>query len=57
LRADTKDAYDEAKALEVRWKEVEREQREVYQVRAFCIYFPNILRGETHNSVLPRNFC
>lgn len=32
LRSDTKDAFDEAKALEARWKEVEREQREVYQV-------------------------
>lgn len=31
LRSDTKDAFDEAKALEARWKEVEREQREVYQ--------------------------
>ncbi|KAF8133774.1 hypothetical protein EV363DRAFT_933467 [Boletus edulis] len=31
LRSDTKDAFDEAKSLEVRWKEVEREQKEVYQ--------------------------
>jgi len=31
LRADTKEAFDEAKALEARWKDVEREQREVYQ--------------------------
>lgn len=33
LRSETKDAFDEAKQLEARWKEVEREQREVYQVR------------------------
>ena len=33
LRSDTKDAFDEAKRLEARWKEVEREQRDVYQVR------------------------
>ncbi len=34
LRAETKDAFDEAKALEARWRELEREQREVYQVRS-----------------------
>ena len=33
LRSDTKQAFDEAKRLEARWKELEREQREVYQVR------------------------
>ena len=33
LRSDTKDAFDEAKRLEARWKELEKEQREVYQVR------------------------
>jgi ESCRT-I complex subunit VPS37 len=33
LRAETKDAFDEAKALEARWKDLEREQKEVYQVR------------------------
>jgi ESCRT-I complex subunit VPS37 len=32
LRNETKQAFDEAKALELRWKELEREQREVYQV-------------------------
>ncbi|KAF8842129.1 hypothetical protein BDN67DRAFT_926763 [Paxillus ammoniavirescens] len=31
LRSETQDAFDEAKSLETRWKEVEREQREVYQ--------------------------
>ena len=34
LRSDTKDAFDEAKRLEARWKEIEREQRELYQVRS-----------------------
>jgi ESCRT-I complex subunit VPS37 len=32
LRAETKDAFDEAKRLEARWKELEKEQKEVYQV-------------------------
>lgn len=31
LRSETKEAFDEAKALEARWKEVEREQKELYQ--------------------------
>ncbi|KAJ7147055.1 hypothetical protein C8R43DRAFT_890273 [Mycena crocata] len=31
LRAETKEAFDDAKNLEARWKEVDREQREVYQ--------------------------
>ncbi|TFY83105.1 hypothetical protein EWM64_g912 [Hericium alpestre] len=31
LRAETKDAFDEAKALEARWAELEREQKEAYQ--------------------------
>ena len=35
LRGETKQAFDEAKALEARWKEIEREQKEVYQVRGF----------------------
>ncbi|KAF8578080.1 hypothetical protein K439DRAFT_1654903 [Ramaria rubella] len=31
LRNETKQIFDEAKALETRWKELEREQKEVYQ--------------------------
>ncbi|KIM65211.1 hypothetical protein SCLCIDRAFT_1212341, partial [Scleroderma citrinum Foug A] len=31
LRSETKEAFDEAKALEARWKELDREQRELYQ--------------------------
>ncbi|KII90953.1 hypothetical protein PLICRDRAFT_106973 [Plicaturopsis crispa FD-325 SS-3] len=31
LRAETKEAFDEAKFLEARWKELEREQKDVYQ--------------------------
>ncbi|KAL0953425.1 hypothetical protein HGRIS_004661 [Hohenbuehelia grisea] len=31
LRAGAKQAFDDAKALEARWKELDREQREVYQ--------------------------
>ena len=32
LRSETKNAFDEAKALEARWTELQREQKEVYQV-------------------------
>lgn len=31
LRSETKDAFDEAKALEGRWRTLEREQKELYQ--------------------------
>ncbi|KAI0260245.1 hypothetical protein BC834DRAFT_558363 [Gloeopeniophorella convolvens] len=31
LRSETKDTFDEAKSLEARWAELQREQREVYQ--------------------------
>ncbi|PPQ92856.1 hypothetical protein CVT25_004344 [Psilocybe cyanescens] len=31
LRAETQDAFDDAKKLEFRWKELEKEQKEVYQ--------------------------
>lgn len=31
LRAETQKAFDEAKALETRWKELEKEQKELYQ--------------------------
>ncbi|KAF8890030.1 hypothetical protein CPB84DRAFT_1785227 [Gymnopilus junonius] len=31
LRTETKNAFDEAKSLEARWKELEKEQKEVYQ--------------------------
>jgi hypothetical protein len=32
LRNETQEAFNEAKALEERWKDLEREQRDVYQV-------------------------
>lgn len=32
LRAETQQAFDEAKALEARWKLLEREQKEFHQV-------------------------
>jgi hypothetical protein len=39
LRSETKEAFDEAKGLEARWKELEKEQKEVYQVgRAGALY-------------------
>lgn len=31
LRSETKDLFDEAKKLESRWKELEKEQRDIYQ--------------------------
>ncbi|KAI0643142.1 hypothetical protein C8Q79DRAFT_915900 [Trametes meyenii] len=31
LRSETQEAFDKAKSLEARWKELEKEQREVYQ--------------------------
>ncbi|PBK97713.1 hypothetical protein ARMGADRAFT_922664 [Armillaria gallica] len=31
LRSETKEAFDESKALETRWKELEKEQKDVYQ--------------------------
>ncbi|XP_006462609.1 hypothetical protein AGABI2DRAFT_193713 [Agaricus bisporus var. bisporus H97] len=31
LRSETQDAFDEAKSLEARWKELEKEQRDLYQ--------------------------
>ncbi|PAV17130.1 glycoside hydrolase family 61 [Pyrrhoderma noxium] len=31
LRSETKEAFDKAKSLEARWKEIEKEQRDVYQ--------------------------
>ncbi|KAG6820701.1 hypothetical protein H0H93_012754 [Arthromyces matolae] len=31
LRSETQEAFDEAKSLEARWKDIEKEQKEVYQ--------------------------
>jgi len=41
LRFETKDAFDEAKRLEARWKELEKEQREVYQVSLKSLAAPH----------------
>lgn len=32
LRSETQTAYDEARSLQARWKELDREQKELYQV-------------------------
>lgn len=37
LRSETQVAFDEAKSLERRWSDLEREQREVYQVFPFLL--------------------
>lgn len=42
LRSKTKDAFDEAKRLEIRWKVVEKEQKEVYQVGIHVVFFGNL---------------
>ena len=38
LRQETQAAFDEARSLEARWRVLEREQRELYQVRPFHKY-------------------
>jgi hypothetical protein len=38
LRVETQQAFDEAKALEARWKIVEREQRELHQVSLLKVF-------------------
>ena len=35
LRSELKDAFETAKALEARWRVVEKSQNEVYQVRCY----------------------
>ena len=35
LRSETKEGFDRAKSLELRWKSLEKEQKNVYQVRVF----------------------
>jgi Modifier of rudimentary (Mod(r)) protein len=56
LRSETKDAFDEAKALEARWVELQREQKEVYQVlhRALLAYStPLTTISAVHTSIPP----
>ena len=55
LRAETKDAFDEAKRLEARWKELEKEQKEVYQVLLSLSTPPQFL-SDLDSSVSPRSF-
>lgn len=55
LRSETKDAFDEAKRLEARWKEVEKEQRDVYQVGAIAFYPPSSVTEDLTSASL-RNF-
>ena len=57
LRSETKDAFDEAKQLEARWKEVEREQREVYQVRLADSVFMFSTEPRLYCRDSPHNFC
>ncbi|KAE9391029.1 hypothetical protein BT96DRAFT_832585 [Gymnopus androsaceus JB14] len=46
LRSETQDAFNEAKLLEARWKELEKEQRDVYQR-----YTPQFLLMRLRHSV------
>ena len=45
LRSETKEAFDKAKALEARWRQIEKEQKEVYQV--LYLSFPESI--ESHH--------
>jgi len=54
LRAETKDAFDEAKSLEARWKELEKEQKEVYQVRWIFLMKMSVINMVNRGS--PPNF-
>lgn len=52
LRSETQEAFDEAKALEWRWKDLEREQREVYQVRLILSIFVLVLEFQSYNTCM-----
>lgn len=45
LRAETQQAFDEAKALEVKAKQLERKQQELHQVYIFFYFFPPLPRS------------
>jgi hypothetical protein len=47
-RQETQDAFNEAKALEMRWRDLDREQRELYQVGS---YWRQLCCCSTINSV------
>jgi hypothetical protein len=56
LRSEAKDAFDEAKALGAKWTELQREQKEVYQVRppdCASILKTLILTSAVHTSIPP----
>ena len=56
LRSEAKDAFDEAKALGARWTELQREQKEVYQVAlrtVLSILIALILTSAVHTSIPP----
>ncbi|KNZ76734.1 hypothetical protein J132_08806 [Termitomyces sp. J132] len=51
LRSETQEAFNEAKSLEARWKEIEKEQKEVYQVQSsfqFFLIFPELISTLPH---------
>ena len=56
LHSREKNAFDEAKALEARWTEVQREKKEVYQVLLpYCssVVKALILTSAVHTSIPP----
>jgi hypothetical protein len=57
LRCETQDAFNEAKALEGRWKDLEREQREVYQVCVVCLLAQShiLTRSSAVHAPIPSN--
>ena len=61
LRAETQAAFDDAKSLEKRWKELEKEQKEVYQACPPCFRIdrPYSFPRLTHfpfSGLLPNSF-
>jgi len=48
LRSETKDFFDEAKKLESRWKELEKEQRDIYQVPLPPLTYCKAIRSESY---------
>ena len=57
LRTEAQAAFDEAKSLERRWSDLEREQREVYQVLSFLLnpYTINLQESTALHTPIPLN--
>ena len=49
LRGETQTVYNDAKTLEARWAELQREQKELYQVRYPSILWSNYANLRSHS--------